>query len=36
MVVYEKIDVIPMIEAAGFQKYEIDEREKELRIKLTK
>jgi len=36
MVVYRKSDVIPMIEAAGFNKYKIDERKKEIRIKLTK
>jgi ubiquinone/menaquinone biosynthesis C-methylase UbiE len=36
MVVYRKSDVIPMIEAAGFNKYRIDERKKEIRIKLTK
>ena len=36
MAVYRKNDVIPMIEAAGFQKYRIDERKKEIRIKLTK
>ncbi|MDX2499482.1 MAG: class I SAM-dependent methyltransferase [Deltaproteobacteria bacterium] len=34
--VYKKSDVIPLIEAAGFNKYKIDEREKEIRIKLTK
>ena len=34
--IYRKSDVIPMIEAAGFKKYEVDEREKEIRIKLTK
>ena len=34
--VYRKSDVIPMIEAAGFKRYEIDEREREIRIKLTK
>ncbi len=36
MAVYRKSDVIPMIEAAGFKKYRIDERKKEIRIKLTK
>jgi ubiquinone/menaquinone biosynthesis C-methylase UbiE len=36
MAVYRKNDVIPMIEAAGFHKYRIDERKKEIRIKLTK
>ena len=34
--VYKKSDVIPLIEAAGFHKYWIDERKKEIRIKLTK
>ena len=34
--VYKKSDVTPMIEAAGFEKFHIDEREKEIRIKLTK
>jgi ubiquinone/menaquinone biosynthesis C-methylase UbiE len=34
--VYRKSDVIPLIEAAGFKKYEVDEREKEIRIKMTK
>jgi hypothetical protein len=34
--VYRKSDVIPMIEAAGFEKYEIKEGAKEIRIKLTK
>ena len=34
--VYKKSDVIPMIKAAGFEKYHIDERVKEIRIKLTK
>ena len=34
--VYRKKDVLPMIEAAGFKKYEIDERIREIRIRLTK
>ena len=34
--VYRKEDVIPMIEAAGFKMYAVDEREKEIRIKVTK
>jgi len=34
--VYRKSDVIPMVEAAGFTKYQIDEMKKEIRIKLTK
>ena len=34
--VYSKEDVIPMIEAAGFNRYEVDEREREIRIKATK
>jgi len=28
--------VIPLVEAAGFKKYQIDEKQKEIRIKLTK
>ncbi len=34
--VYQKSDVIPMIEAAGFTKYAVEERDKEIRVKLTK
>jgi ubiquinone/menaquinone biosynthesis C-methylase UbiE len=34
--VYRKKDVLPMIEAAGFKKYEIDERIREIRIRLTR
>ena len=34
--VYRKSDVIPMIQAAGFEKYSIDETDKEIRIKLTR
>ena len=34
--IYRKSDVIPMIEAAGFNKYEVNERKREIRIKLTK
>ncbi len=34
--VYRKRDVIPMLEAAGFKKYAVDERDKEIRIKVTK
>jgi len=34
--VYRKSDVVPMIEAAGFNKYEIQEGAREIRIKLTK
>jgi ubiquinone/menaquinone biosynthesis C-methylase UbiE len=34
--VYRKCDVAPMIEAAGFEKYEIKEGKREIRIKLTK
>ena len=34
--VYRKSNVIPIIEAAGFKKYAVDEREREIRIKLTK
>jgi len=34
--VYRKSDVIPMIEAAGFKKYKVDESKNEIRIKLTK
>jgi ubiquinone/menaquinone biosynthesis C-methylase UbiE len=34
--IYRKSDVIPLIEAAGFNKYALDEREREIRIKLTK
>jgi len=34
--VYRKKDVVPMIEAAGFKKYEIKEGAREIRIKLTK
>jgi len=34
--VYRKSDVIPMVEAAGFKKYQIDEMNKEIRIKLIK
>jgi ubiquinone/menaquinone biosynthesis C-methylase UbiE len=34
--VYRKSDVAPMIEAAGFEKYEIKEGKREIRIKLTK
>ena len=34
--VYRKEDVIPMIEAAGFKKYSVDERDREIRIKMTK
>jgi ubiquinone/menaquinone biosynthesis C-methylase UbiE len=36
MAVYRKSDVIPMVKAAGFKKYEVVEREREIRIKLTK
>jgi len=34
--VYRKSDVVPMIEAAGFEKYEIKEGAREIRIKLMK
>jgi ubiquinone/menaquinone biosynthesis C-methylase UbiE len=34
--VYRKSDVVPMIESAGFLKYEIHEEAREIRIKLTK
>ena len=34
--VYQKSDVIPMIEAVGFKNYTVDERNREIRIKLTK
>jgi len=34
--IYRRRQVIPMVEAAGFRKYQIDEKEKEIRIKLTK
>ena len=34
--VYRTEDVIPMIEAAGFKKYSVDERDREIRIKVTK
>jgi ubiquinone/menaquinone biosynthesis C-methylase UbiE len=34
--VYRREDVIPMIEAAGFKKYAVDERNREIRIKVTK
>jgi ubiquinone/menaquinone biosynthesis C-methylase UbiE len=34
--IYRKSDVIPMVEAAGFNKYQIDEKKKEIRMKLTK
>ena len=34
--VYRKSDVIPMIEAVGFKNYAVDERNREIRIKLTK
>ena len=34
--VYRKNDVTPMLEAVGFKKYEVDEREGEIRIKVTK
>ena len=34
--IYRKSDVIPLIEAAGFKKYAVDERNREIRIKLTK
>lgn len=34
--IYRKSDVIPIIEAAGFNKYKVDESKKEIRIKLTK
>jgi ubiquinone/menaquinone biosynthesis C-methylase UbiE len=34
--VYRKNDIIPMIEAAGFNKYKVDEREREIRIKVKK
>lgn len=34
--VYRKSDVVPMIEAAGFDKYEIKEGAREIRIKLRK
>lgn len=34
--IYRKSDVIPIIEAAGFSKYKVDESKKEIRIKLTK
>ncbi len=33
---YRRQQVIPMVETAGFKKYQIDEKEKEIRIKLTK
>jgi len=36
MAVYRKSDVIPMVKAAGFKKYEVVEHEREIRIKLTK
>jgi hypothetical protein len=34
--VYRKNDVTPMLEAVGFRKYEVDEWEGEIRIKVTK
>jgi len=34
--VYRKNDVVPMVEAAGFKKYEVKEGAREIRIKLTK
>jgi len=34
--VYRKNDVVPMVEAAGFKKYEVKEGAGEIRIKLTK
>lgn len=34
--VYRKEEVIPMIEAAGFERYVVDERDREIRIKVTK
>ena len=34
--VYRKEDVIPMIAAAGFKRYSVDERDREIRIKMTK
>jgi hypothetical protein len=34
--VYRKSEVVPMIVAAGFEKYEIKEGAREIRIKLTK
>jgi len=34
--IYRKSDVIPMVEAAGFNKYQIEEKKKEIRMKLTK
>jgi ubiquinone/menaquinone biosynthesis C-methylase UbiE len=34
--VYSKEDVIPMIEAAGIKQYSIDDRGREIRIKVTK
>ena len=33
---YRRDQVIPILEAAGFKKYQIDERQSEIRIKLTK
>jgi ubiquinone/menaquinone biosynthesis C-methylase UbiE len=33
---YRRDQVVPMLEAAGFKKYQIDERKSEIRIKLTK
>ena len=33
---YRRDQVIPLVEAAGFKKYQIDEKQKEIRIKLTK
>jgi ubiquinone/menaquinone biosynthesis C-methylase UbiE len=34
--VYRREDVIPMIEAAGFKRHAVDERDREIRIKVTK
>jgi len=34
--VYRREDVIPMIEAAGFKQYNVDDRDREIRIKVTK
>ena len=34
--VYRKEDIVPMLEAVGFKRYEVDESEGEIRIKVTK
>jgi ubiquinone/menaquinone biosynthesis C-methylase UbiE len=36
MATYRRDQVIPILQTAGFQKYQIDEKKKEIRIKLTK